>query len=147
MNAKVKLTNLAPWPLYFERKNNLGNVTIPENGVFFLERDEVMSQMYGNNVMFVGTDQHGAHARILVDDADIRKQFDFPDEQLVATDEALDKAFSYKQQSTFEKYIRERIVEQFEKNRLIEYIKKKNINDYQKIRFSEIHTGISLDMK
>ena len=145
-NAKVKLTNLAPWMVYFQRNNMAGEVTIPENGVAMVDRDEVESQFYANNRLFTGSDGHGAHARIIIDDKPIRDNFDIPEDQLVLTDEALDKAFAYKQQAAFEKFIKEHAVEFFEKHRLVEYIKRKKINDYQKIRFVETYTGLTVDM-
>lgn len=145
-NAKVKLTNLAPWMVYFQRNNAVGEVTIPENGVTTLDREEVESQFYANNRLFTGTDGHGAHARIVVDDKSIRENFEIPDDQNVLTDDVMDKAFSYKQQAAFEKFISEHVVEFFEKHRLIEYIKRKKINDYQKIRFVETYTGLTVDM-
>ncbi len=141
-NRRVKLTNLAPWYLTFSRKNTLGDVVIPPNGSMLMEREEIISQCYAGNKMLLGTDGHGGHACLLIDDAEIRKMFDFPDTQEAATDELLQKLFEYKQQATFEKHIKEDIVEDFERHRIIDYIKRKGVNDYSKIRFVEQYTGI-----
>ena len=127
----------------------LGDVVIPPNGKMFLDEQEIMMQCYANNILFIGTDGHGAHARIFIEDAAIRKALDFENEdgtitQNIVTDDLLKKIFGYKRQADFEKAIKEHIVMHFEKFMLIDFIQRNEINDYKKIRFAEEHAGVKV---
>ena len=53
-NKKVSLKNLTNWNLTFKRINSLGDVIIPPNGKVTMPCEEVMSQIYNNNRLFVG---------------------------------------------------------------------------------------------
>ena len=145
-NNKVKVTNLAPWPVYFARKLNNGDVKVPANGTIPLERTEVEAQYYDNNRLFTGTDGHGAHAHLIVDDAALRQQFEIPEEQLVLTDELLDKVFAYKSQSTYTAKIDELVVQDYERHRLIDYIQRKKVNDFAKVRYAEQVAGVTVTL-
>lgn len=144
MNTRIKLTNLAPWPVTFQRLNHLGDVTIQANGTAMVEREEVEAQLYNNNKMFVGTDGQGAHAHIIFDDKALKEQFNFPEEQNVLTDAVLDKLFAYKQQAAFERNVNEYVVRDYEKHRLIDYIQRKKVNDFSKVRYIESLVGVSV---
>lgn len=144
-NGKVKLVNLAPWPVSFGRKLHEGSVRIPANGIVPMEREEVEAQLYDNNVLMLGTDGHGAHAHIFIDDKAIREQFEIPDDQLVMTDDVLDKLFAYKTQAAFEKNVSEYVVRNYEAHRIVDYIKRKKVNDFAKVRFVESFTGITVN--
>ena len=146
LNDKVKVTNLAPWPVYFTRKLNNGDVKVPANGTIPLERTEVEAQYYDNNRLFTGTDGHGAHAHLIVDDAALRQQFEIPEEQQVLTDELLDKVFAYKSQSTFTAKIDELVVQDYERHRLIDYIQRKKVNDFAKVRYAEQVAGVTVTL-
>ena len=146
LNDKVKVTNLAPWPVYFTRKLNNGDVKVPANGTIPLERTEVEAQYYDNNRLFTGTDGHGAHAHLIVDDAELRQQFEIPEEQQVLTDELLDKVFAYKSQSTFTAKIDELVVQDYERHRLIDYIQRKKVNDFAKVRYAEQVAGVTVTL-
>ena len=148
-NKRVIVHNLAPWQVSFARKTMLGDVVIPPNGKMFLDEQEIKMQYYSNNVLFVGTDGNGAHARIYIEDAAIRKELNFESEdgtvtQNIVTDELLKKIFGYKRQADFEKAIREHIVAHFEKFMLIDFIQRNEINDYKKIRFAEDYAGVKV---
>jgi len=144
LSEKIKVTNLAPWPVYFARRLNNGSVQVPANGSIPLERTEVEAQCYNGNRLFLGTDGHGAHAHLLIEDADIRTQFEIPDEQEVLTDDVLDKAFAYKSQSAFTHKIDELVVQDYERHRLIDYIVRKKVNDFAKVRYAEQVAGVSV---
>jgi len=139
--TRINVTNLAPWPVYFKRLLNNGEISIQAGATITLERDEVEQQCYARNEMFVGTDGHGAHARIIFSDKDLRAQFEIPDNQAVPTDEYLDKVFDYKTQAAFEKNISGFLKYPHESFRVLDYIKRKNINDYAKIRYVENATS------
>lgn len=140
---KVKVTNLAPWPVYFTRKLNNGDVKVPANGSVPLERAEAEAQFYDNNRLLIGTDGHGAHAHLIVEDEALRKQFDIPDEQEVLTDDLLDKVFALKQ-SAFTARIDGLVVQDYERHRLIDYIQRKKVNDFAKVRYCEKVAGVTV---
>lgn len=144
LTEKVKVTNLAPWPVYFRRLQNLGDVEVQANSTIMLDRGEVEQQCYARNVLFIGTDGHGAHAHLIIDDKALRDEFEIPDDQMVMTDEFLDKLFAYKTLATFSKKVEESTVRDYERHRLIDYIKRKKINDFEKVRFVENLTGVKI---
>lgn len=143
--TRVNVTNLAPWPVHFKRLLNAGDIGIAAGATISLERDEVEQQCYNKNEMFVGYDGHGAHARIIIQDKELRDQFQIPDDQKVPTDAFLDKVFEYKTQTTFEKHIADFLRYPHEVHRILDYIKRKGVNDYAKIRYIENMASARLD--
>ena len=141
---KIRVTNLAPWPVFFTRKLNAGDVQVPANGSMLLERGEVEAQFYDRNRLFIGTDGHGAHAHLIVDDAALKEQFEIPAEQEVLTDELLDKVFAYKTQSAFAKKVDELVKLDYERHRMVDYINRKKVNDFAKVRYVEQVTGVTV---
>lgn len=146
LNEKVTVTNLAPWPVYFSRKLNSGDVKVPANGTIPMDRTELEAQFYDGNRLLVGTDGHGAHAQLVVNDEALRAQFEIPEEQQVLTDELLDKLFAIKSQSAFTAKIDELVVMDYERHRLISYIERKKVNDFAKVRYAEQLAGVSVTM-
>jgi len=147
MSEKVSIVNLTPWSQGFTRINTVGSVSLPAYGRMNIEREEVSSQCYNRNIQFVGIDGQGSHARIYIEDADLRKEFEFDAEtrkQNVLTDEKLAKLFEYKRMSDFEKNLKECVVIHAERFVLVDYIKKHKINDYEKIRAVERLVGITI---
>ncbi|MDD4279370.1 MAG: hypothetical protein PHX74_06505 [Candidatus Sumerlaeales bacterium] len=148
MADKVTIINLTPWVQGFTRINQVGHVSIPAYGRMNLDREEVVSQCYDKNVQFVGIDAQGSHARIYVDDADLRKEFEFETDtrkQNVLTDEKITKLFEYKRMGDFEKNLKEYAQIHAEKFMLIDYIKKHKVNDYDKIKAVERYVGIPIE--
>ncbi len=146
LTGKVKIINLAPWPVYFRRLQNIGDIEVQANSTLTLDRGEVEQQCYSGNVLFMGTDGHGAHAHLIIDDKALRNQFEIPDDQQVMTDEFLDKVFAYKTMASFTKKVKESTVRDYERHRLIDYIKRKKINDFEKVRFVEDLVGVKIQM-
>ena len=144
MNSRIRLINLAPWPVFFGRVNTLGDVTIRQNGSYMIDREELLAQCYNNNTLIMGTDGHGAHATVIIEDESIKQMFEIPEDQDVLTDDVLEKIFAYKRMSDFEKAIRTRLVRDYEKHRVIDYIKRKSVNDYAKVRFVEEFAGLKV---
>ena len=150
LNKKVTLKNLTNWDLTFKRINTLGDVIIPANGKITMLSEEVMSQIYNNNRLFVGNDGKGSHARIFIDDEQIRTEAEFENkeakkEQAILTDEKLNEIFSLKTLTSFKKNIAEKVKSQAEKSKVIEYAKTHKINDHDKIEFLEKYTGFKLE--
>ena len=144
MNTRIRLINLAPWPVYFSRVNTLGDISIQQGGTFMIDREELLAQCYNNNPLFMGTDGKGSHATVVIDDVEFKKQFDFPEDQEVLTDERLEKIFQYKRIADFQKAIKNGVVRDYEAHRLIDFIKRKQVNDYNKVRFVEEFTGLKV---
>ena len=103
-----------------------------------------------NNRLFVGNDGKGSHARIFIDDEQIRTEAEFENkeakkEQAILTDEKLNEIFSLKTLTSFKKNIAEKVKSQAEKSKVIEYAKTHKINDHDKIEFLEKYTGFKLE--
>ena len=148
-NRKVSLKNLTNWNLTFKRINSLGDVIIPPNGKVTMPCEEVMSQIYNNNRLFVGEDGKGSHARIFIEDEDIRCEAEFESKenrknQEILTDEKLKEIFALKTLTSFKKNIQEKIKSQAEKSKVIEYAKTTKLNDHDKIEFLQEYTGFKL---
>lgn len=149
-SKKVTLKNLTNWALTFKRINSLGDVIIPPNGKVTMSAEEVMSQIYNNNRLFVGEDGRGAHARIFIEDEQIRIDAEFEGEQPqktqdILTDEKLKEIFSGKSLAAFKKKVEKDIDSQAEKAKVMEYAQTHKINDHDKIEFLEKYTGFRLE--
>ncbi len=149
-NRKVSLKNLTNWNLTFKRINSLGDVIIPPNGKVTMPCEEVMSQIYNNNRLFVGENGKGSHARIFIEDEEIRLEAEFESKdnkksQEILTDEKLKEIFALKTLVSFKKNIQEKVKSQAEKSKVIEYAKTVKLNDHDKIEFLEKYTGYKLE--
>lgn len=149
-NKKVSLKNLTNWNLTFKRINSLGDVIIPPNGKVTMPCEEVMSQIYNNNRLFVGENGKGSHARIFIEDEEIRLEAEFESKdnkksQEILTDEKLKEIFALKTLVSFKKNIQEKVKSQAEKSKVIEYAKTVKLNDHDKIEFLEKYTGYKLE--
>ena len=148
MAEKVAVVNLTPWPQGFRRINNAGHIAIPAYGRLNIEAEEVISQCYAKNNQFVGIDERGSHARLYIEDENIRREFEFETEtvkQKVLTDEKMAKLFEYKRMGDFEKNMKDMVKTLPEGHVLVEYIKKHKINDYDKIKAVQKYTGIPIE--
>jgi len=150
MNKKVKLKNLTSWILTFKRINNIGDIVLPPNGVITLSSDEVMAQIYSGNKLFVGDDGKGSHARIYIDDENIRTEAEFESKeqgqkQEILTDQSLKEILSIKLLSDFKESVKAKIKTQAEKSKIVEAATKSKINDHDKIKFLEKYTGFKLE--
>lgn len=150
LDKKVEVRNLCAWDLYFDRIETNGTVRIPARGAVRLTRAEIQAQVYDNNVMFVGTDGQGSHARIYVNDKETRVLLGFESEDSKKKQEVLDanevqRILELKTQKSFEDNIKKKVKTQAEKNFLIEEAKRLKLNDYNKIKFIEEYTDYKFD--
>lgn len=146
LEQKVEIRNLCAWDLYFDRIESNGTVKLPANGKVRISRAEIQAQVFDNNVMFIGTDGQGSHARIYIEDKDTRVLLGFEDpesnsKQEIVDSELVKKILEYKSQKAFEDNIKKKIITQAEKNFLVEEAKRQKLNDYNKIKFIEEYTG------
>ena len=148
-SKKVTLKNLTNWDLTFKRINTLGDVIIPARGKITMLSEEIMAQIYNNNRLFTGDDGKGSHARIFIEDEEIRTDAEFENkeskkEQQILTDEKLKEIFSLKTLVSFKKNIEEKVKSQAEKAKAVEYAKNHKINDHDKLEFLQKYTGFKL---
>jgi len=151
MDKKVEIKNLCAWDLYFDRIETNGTVKIPRNGRTRLSRAEIQAQVYGNNVLFVGVDGEGSHARVFINDKDTRVMLGFDGEdgkktQVVLDSNIIKTLLEYKTMKAFEKNVKDKVKTVAEKNFLIEEAKRQKLNDYDKISFIEEYTGYKFDI-
>lgn len=149
MDEKIQIKNLCNWSISFQRIDTAGDVLIPANTTVRIARGEIISQVQSNNVLFVGTDGIGSHARIYILDKDTRVELDFEDSdgkrtQNVINDEKIKEIFSIKSKTAFEKAIKDSIVTQAEKAVLADSVKKFKLNEYDKVKFIETYTEITI---
>ena len=148
-NTKVKLKNLTSWILTFKRINAVGDVVMPPNSIITLSEDEVMAQIYNGNKLFVGDDGKGSHARIYIDNENLRINAEFESKntgktQEVLTDKVLKEIFDEKTLTKFKETVKSKVKTQAEKSKVVEYAKKSKLNDHDKIEFLEKYTGFKL---
>jgi len=150
MQDMLKVRNLTGWDVSFPRLLSSGamdvGINIAKGAFVMLTRAEVYAQLDAKNILFVGEDGFGKHARVFIEDKSARvyggfETDDDKSKQDILTDEKIVEIFEYKTQSVFEKYIKECIVTDAEKERIISAIKRLGINDYKKIQFVENYTG------
>lgn len=150
LDKKVEVKNLCDWDLYFDRIETNGSVRLPRNGKSRLSRSEIQAQVFDNNVMFVGLDGEGSHARIYIEDKDTRVLVGFDNEEIKKEQDVLDKKtveklLSYKTQKAFEENVEKKVKTKAEKNFLAEEAKRQKLNDYEKISFIEDYTGFKFN--
>ena len=150
MDQKVEIKNLCDWDLYFGRVETNGTVRLPRNGKLRITRAEIQAQVYDNNVMFVGTDGQGSHARVYIDDKPTRVLVGFEEEDNKSQQDVLDKdkvkkLLDYKTQSSFEKNVKKEVKTKAEKNYFVEEAKRQKLNDFDKIQFIEDYTGFKFN--
>jgi hypothetical protein len=149
LKDKITIINLAPWVVAFKRLITNGDVVIPPKGRLTISSEEVMAQIYNRNKLFVGDDGVGSHARIYIDDKDVRIEalFDSEDgskKQNILLEDDVKSMFELKTLSTFKKHVKDRVESDAEKLLIIELAEKFKINDYDKIKYLEEYTGYKI---
>jgi len=145
MDSYSSLQNLADNDIYFSLVQG-GDLSIKANGYLDMLNRDIVSLRNNSNVFFVGTDSKGSHARIYIQNPDLRIYVGFDSEdgkikQQVLTDEVCQKILDIKSQEQFEKEVQEKIVSYHEKVRIINYAKKVKLDSFEKITFIEAHSG------
>lgn len=149
MDEKIQVKNLCDWTVSFKRIDSVGDILVPAHTTVRISRGEVFSQVQSNNVLFIGTDNIGSHARLYIVDKDTRVELGFESEdgkttQKVISDEKVKEIFSIKSKIAFEKAVKENIVTQAEKAVIAHSVKKFKLNEYDKIKFIEDYTEIKV---
>lgn len=145
MDSFTTIRSLATWELHFSIPGMIGaDKVIKPLGTIDLLNREIKLCCDNSNVFFVGTGK-GNHARVFVEDADMRIFVGFDSEdgkrkQIIINDEICQKLFDLKTMSTFEKNVNESIVTEHEKDYIMNYARKNKVNDYAKISYLENYT-------
>lgn len=148
MDEKISIKNLCDFYLYFNRINGVGDVALPPNTSIRIDRSEVISQAQVNNIMFVGEDGKGSHARIFIEDKPTRIELGFETEevpQVVISKDKVKAAFNAKTKGAFKKAIEELAHTYPEKVSLVKAVKDLGLNEYDKIKYIEEYTGLKVE--
>ena len=147
MSENITIKNLTSFPVGFRRINGQGEVNLPPNTAVLCDRAEVISQVQSGNKQFCGEDYNPAHPYIYIDDKATRIYVGLEtetEEQSIISEDKIKAAFAIKTKKGFEQAISELAVTFAEKKLLVDTIKKLEINDYNRIKFVEKYTGITI---
>lgn len=146
LDKRSKVINLCPWAVSFTLPNSKAEVMLDGGKSTTINNGELVTLADNQDVMFYGTSA-GDHARIYVDSKEFREYvgFDNPEikkTQYILTDEEFQKLFELKQETAFERNVKEKVIMNHEKNNIMEYARKTKVNDLSKVRFLEDFTGV-----
>jgi len=144
LNDKSKVKNLADWPISWEKLTSAGDEYIKANATIPIRNDEIETQVNNGNKLYTGTDGLGSHARIYIDNPDMREYLGFDNKeegrvQFILDDEKCQQILDYKTFATFKKHLKEDVVTNQEKAKIINYARKVKLNDFEKIKELESH--------
>ena len=147
MNDKSKVKNLCPWNVSWENINSPGDEFIKANNFAYINNAEIEVQVQNGNVFFTGTDGIGSHARVYIENPELRELLSFDNKeegrkQFILDDARCKEILEYKTFSTFKKHVLDSVVTNQEKVKIINYAKKAKINDYDRIKFLEEHCDL-----
>jgi len=147
MNSRSRVKNLCDWPVSWERYSMDGDEFIKANQTVYIPNMEIETQVQNNNPFFSGTDTLGSHARVYIENPEMREHLGFDNKeekrtQLILNDEKCKEIFEYKTFSVFKKHVIENIITNQEKSKIVNYAKKNKINNYDQIQFIIEHTGL-----
>ena len=148
MNSRSKVKNLCEWNISWERCSMDGDEFIKANQTVYIPNMEIETQVQNNNLFFCGNDKLGSHARVFIENPEMREHLGFDNKeekrtQLILTDEKCKEIFDYKTFSVFKKHVAENIITNQEKSKIVTYAKKNKINNYDQIQFLENYTNLS----
>ena len=148
MNSRSKVKNLCEWNDSWERYSMEGDEFIKANQTVYIPNMEIETQNQNNNLFINGTDAIGSHARVYIENAEMREHLGFDNKeekrvQLILNDEKCKEIFEYKTFNIFKKHVTENIITNQEKSKIVSYAKKMKINDYDKIQYLTEYTGLS----
>lgn len=148
LDEKVTVRNIAGWNVGFSRVADgaIGEVSITKRGTARLTRNEIIAQVQNGNKLFLGIDDRGSHATLIIEDTPTRIEVDFENsdgtlKQNVFSNDVVKELFKITNQASFEQRMKDYIRTRAEKYAIIEAIKELKLNDYSKIRFIENYTG------
>ena len=146
MDKRSKVINLCPWMISFTLPNSNGEIKIDAHKSTTINNGELVTMADNNDVMLCGTG-NGAHARLYVDNPELREYVGFENSedktrQLVLIPEECEKIMGLKTTSAFERNVQEKVVLHHEKAIFMDYCRKHKFNDHEKIELLERYTGL-----
>ena len=138
---KVTIRSIAPWNTGFVKSETNGEINLAPNGTARISRAEAIAQFEKGNKLICG-DGTGNHATIYIEDEKTRKYLGI--QQTVISDKFIRSLFAIEGVADFEKAISETFYTRAEKSMLINNIRKYKYNEYNKVRFCEIHCGMTV---
>lgn len=150
-SERSTVRNMCPWTVSFTLPISGGSVLLGAYKKTSVNNEELISLIENSNIMFVGTGE-GNHARIYVENEQIRKYVGFDDEeskkkQFVLNDDECQRILDYKTFATFKKHMEESVISNHEKAKIIEYARKIKVNDYEKIDYLESYCQMPFKKK
>lgn len=149
INGKSKVINLCPWSVSWKRDTLTGDELLKANGTFYILNQEIESQVRNGNVYYNGTDGKGSHARVYIENPELREELEFDNKeekrtQDILNDEKCEKLLSYKTLSAFEKNLVASVVCNHEMAKIMKYARSIKLNDYDKIKVLESHCNMTI---
>ena len=119
LQKRSSIKNLCPWTVSFTLPISNAGVLLGANKKTSINNEELVALCENSNTMFAGTG-NGNHARIYIENADLRKYVGFDSEdgkelQFVLTDEECQKILDYKTIQTFNKHLEDKVISNHEK--------------------------------
>ena len=144
MNTRFAIKNICPWAVSFRLQTTNGDVYLDAGKKTTLIGQEIITLCENSNVLFSGTG-NGDHARIYIEDAEMRKYVGFETreaKQKILDDTRMDEILSFKTINTIQRNLEKYIVAEHEKHIFMDFCRKRKLNDFDKITAIEEHTGL-----
>lgn len=149
--TKVAIDNLTNWDLYFSRIGGVGDIKVPASVKNFgmIPFEEIQMQIQTGNVMFIGSDGIGSHARLRIVDDEARATLFGMEEDVkvdVLTLDAVKALLAIKAKPAFNKRLGEMVTTDAEKRMIVELAKQAGAADAEawKVEAIEKLSGYSL---
>ncbi len=147
MNEKSKVVNLCDFPISWKRITQIGDELLEAKSSTYINNAELEAQKDMGNVFISGTDRIGSHAKVFIENPELREQFGFDNKeekrvQFILDDKTCEYIIGLKTETAFVKNIEDKVITESEKTKIIEYARKVKFNDYDKIKILEKHTGL-----
>lgn len=138
--------NLCSWAISFRLPNSKADAYLEPNQKLAFNNGDLVTLIENGNVLFCGTGS-GNHARLYIENEDLRKYVGFESEdgkekQFILDDNACQKILDYKTSKAFKEHINSEVIAKHEKNKIMEYARKIKLNDFEKIDFLEEYTKL-----
>lgn len=151
LEDRIPIDNLCNWSLYFPRVDGKGDIKIPANAKNFslLTFNELQMQVQVRNMMIVGTDEMGSHARIKIVNPEHYKALFAGDVEIVEppkilTIDAVKELLAVPTKKNFIKEMENLVQTSAEKKMLLELAKEANIENTESWKKTEIESYTEL---
>ena len=142
LSKKVAVKNISNSNVSFHAFDPVRDVRIPAKSKTTLSVNEIMSQVYAPNKLFVGLDGKGGHACLYIEDKDLRVEFGFEtnakdSKQEIIDENSMKEIFNLSKKSHFVKALTNAVKTIMDRQLLGEYITSGKVNEYYKVQMAE----------